>query len=70
MEPCPICGVVVSRKGDIKRHIAIHTPGPKFVFYLWLACYTRLDAIFFFWSLENFTVHGRTVRTVPTCNII
>ena len=39
MEPCPICGAVL---------VEIHTPGPRFVFYLWLASYTRLDAIFFF----------------------
>ena len=56
MEPCVvICGVVVSRRSDVKRHAQIHDPNARFVFYLWLIFYTRLDVISFFLVARRFT---------------
>ena len=50
VEPCEICGVVVSRKSDIPRHAKRHAPDSELVFFFVWHFILLLDMSFFFFS--------------------
>lgn len=64
-EPCTICGKIISRASDVKRHMKTHNADDEFVLLFSNLLIITIDTYF----IGNFHVLGKAANSVPARNL-